>query len=224
MKRTSRLSLVVVVALSATLVAGCEGLNTLATGPDAEKTRRGAGYGAAAGAAIGLLTKGNKFENALIGAAIGGLAGGAIGNYQDRQERQLREQLAGTGVEVVRQSENIVLDMPGGVTFRTDSSELSPEAKSLLDKVSSTLVEYNQTMIEVAGHTDSTGRPEYNQSLSERRAQSVATHLSSRGVPQPRMIIVGGGQNHPVASNDTPEGRAQNRRVEITIVPVEKRG
>jgi len=127
-------------------------------------------------------------------------------------------------VEVVRDSENITLDMPGGVTFATDSADINASFKPFLDKVAQTLTEYNQTMIEVAGHTDATGSEDYNQRLSERRASSVATYLGSRGVPAKRVITVGGGELHPVATNDTAEGREENRRVEITIVPVEKPG
>lgn len=223
MTRTSRLSFAVAALASLSLLAGCASMNSLATSPDNAKTRKGAGYGAAAGAVVGLLTGGGKFEAALLGAAIGGLAGGAVGNYQDRQEKKLREQLAGTGVEVVRVSENITLDMPGALTFALNSSDINPEFKGVLDKVAGTLVEYNQTMIEVAGHTDSSGAEDYNQKLSERRANSVAAYLTGKGVADPRMIKVGAGELHPVATNDTPEGREQNRRVEITIVPVEKK-
>ena len=225
MKPTSRLSKFIVAVVSASLLlTACESLNSLATDPENAKTRKGAGYGAAAGAVVGLLTGGGKFQSVLIGAALGGIAGGAIGNYQDRQEKKLREQLAGTGVEVVRQSENITLDMPGGLTFATDSSQVNPAFTGVLDKIAGTLVEYNQTIVEVAGHTDSTGTNEYNQSLSERRAQSVSNYLAGKGVPVKRMIPVGGGEEHPVATNDTAEGREQNRRVEITIVPVEQKG
>jgi len=215
----------VLVALiaSAVVLTGCETVKEASTSPEYSKTRRGAGYGAAAGAVIGLLTRGDKLQNALIGAAVGGIAGGAIGNYQDRQERKLREQLAGTGVDVVRKDNNLTLNMPGNITFRTDSADLSADFYPILSKVSGTLIEYGDTVIEVAGHTDSTGSADYNQALSERRAQSVAAYLTSQGVKQPRLIVVGDGENHPVASNDTSEGRQQNRRVELTIVPVEKK-
>ena len=202
------------------LLAGCVPAQQAATSPDYQKTRTGAGIGAAAGAAIGLLTHGNKFQNALIGAAIGGVAGGAIGNYQDRQEAQLRSSMAGTGVEVVRKQDNITLDMPGAITFATNSSDLNAAFYPILDKVAATLVQYDQTMIEVAGHTDSTGSAAYNQALSLRRAQSVSAYLVSRGVRFQRLMTVGDGAAHPIASNETPDGRAANRRVEITIVPV----
>ena len=205
-------------------LASCETMQDASTNPDYAKTRRGAGYGAAAGAVIGLLTRGDKLDNALIGAAVGGIAGGAIGNYQDRQERKLRQQLAGTGVDVVRQGDNLTLNMPGKITFETNSADLNASFYPVLDQVSNTLSEYGDTVVEVAGHTDSTGGQAYNQALSERRARSVAAYQTSRGIKPARLIVVGDGENHPVASNATPEGRQQNRRVELTIVPVEKKG
>jgi outer membrane protein OmpA-like peptidoglycan-associated protein len=156
----------------------------------------------------------------MIGAAAGALVGGSVGYYQDKQEAKLRQQLAGSGVDVVRKGDNITLDMPGNVTFAHDSASLNAEFHTVLNKVAETLREYDKTVIEVAGHTDSTGSDQYNQQLSERRANSVAQYLSAQGVPASRMVTVGAGEVHPVASNDTPEGRAQNRRVEITIVPV----
>lgn len=216
---------ILVALIAATIaVAGCETMQDASTNPDYAKTRRGAGYGAAAGAVIGLLTRGEKLDNALIGAAVGGIAGGAIGNYQDRQERKLRQQLAGTGVDVVRQGDNLTLNMPGKITFETNSADLNAGFYPVLDQVSNTLSEYGDTVVEVAGHTDSTGGQAYNQALSERRARSVAAYLTSRGIKPARLIVVGDGENHPVATNATPEGRQQNRRVELTIVPVQKKG
>jgi outer membrane protein OmpA-like peptidoglycan-associated protein len=138
----------------------------------------------------------------------------------DKQEAELREQMAGTGVDVVRNGDNITLDVPGGLTFAFDSSNLNPQFYPALNKMAATLAQYDKTVIEVAGHTDSVGSDAYNQQLSERRANSVASYLSSNGVSRTRMVTVGAGEGHPVASNDTEDGRAQNRRVEITIVPV----
>ena len=211
-------SLLIAVAASVALV-GCAATEDFASNPDKQKTRQGAAIGAAGGAVVGLLIDGG-WKGALIGAGVGALAGGAVGNYQDKQEAKLRQQMAGSGVEVVRKGDNITLGMPGNVTFALNSAQLNPEFDSVLDKVASTLVEYNQTMIQIAGHTDSTGSHEYNMKLSEQRAMSVKNYLAGRGVPAKRMVTVGAGPDYPVASNDTPEGRAENRRVEITIVPV----
>jgi outer membrane protein OmpA-like peptidoglycan-associated protein len=218
----SRTQTTVLAATLATfLLAGCASIEQTATSPDREKTRKGAGYGAAAGAIVGLLTAGNDpFKSAMIGAAAGALVGGSAGYYQDKQEAKLRQQLAGSGVDVVRQGDNITLDMPGNVTFALDSASLNTDFHSVLNKVGETLREYDKTVIEVAGHTDSSGSDQYNQQLSEKRANAVAQYLSAQGVPAARMVTVGAGESHPVASNDTPDGRAQNRRVEITIVPV----
>jgi outer membrane protein OmpA-like peptidoglycan-associated protein len=212
---------VAAVAAVAVVLAGCEAMDSFAHDPEKAKTRSGAGYGAAAGAVVGLLTAGsNPFKSAMIGAAAGALVGGAVGNYMDRQEAKLRQQMAGTGVDVVRQGDNITLDVPGGVTFAFDSADLNSQFFPVLDKVAGTLQEYDKTVIEVAGHTDSVGSDTYNQGLSQRRADSVAAYLGSHGVTRTRVVTVGAGEGHPVASNDTEEGRAQNRRVEITIVPV----
>jgi len=157
----------------------------------------------------------NDPNHTRTGALIGG-----IGAYQDRQEAALRRDLQGTGVDVVRQGDNITLNMPGNITFAFDSSNLQPQFYPVLDSVANTLTQYNQTVIEVAGHTDNVGSDAYNQQLSVQRANAVAGYLGSKGVLQQRMMIVGAGETRPIASNDTDAGRAQNRRVEITIVPV----
>ncbi len=220
MIRANRTGIVALVAASVAL-SGCAGMQDVASSPDKEKTRKGAGYGAAAGVVIGLLTGGNdKFQAAMIGAAAGALVGGSVGYYMDKQEARLREQMAGTGIDVVRQGDNITLDVPGGVTFAFNSADLNAQFFPVLDKVAATLAEYNKTVIEVAGHTDSVGSDAYNLQLSDRRANSVAAYLASHGVDRSRMVTVGAGEAHPIASNDTDAGRAQNRRVEITIVPV----
>jgi outer membrane protein OmpA-like peptidoglycan-associated protein len=188
-------------------------------------TTKGAGIGAAVGAVAGLLTGGNAAahrKNALIGAGIGALAGGAVGNYMDRQESKLRHQLAGTGVSVTRMGDNITLNMPGNITFASDSAELNPSFYGVLNSVNIVLKEYEKTVVEVAGHTDSTGAAEYNQRLSERRANSVAQYLEGQGLRTDRVITVGAGETHPVAANDTPDGRQANRRVELTLTPLTK--
>ena len=208
----------------AVLLTGCATYTGQTNDPnDPNRTRTGALIGAGIGAVAGLLTGDDAVERrqrALVGAGVGAIAGGGIGAYQDRQEAALRRELEGSGVDVVRQGDNITLNMPGNITFAFDSSNLQSQFYPVLNNVADTLNEYNQTVIEVAGHTDSVGDASYNQTLSVQRAQSVASYLTGRGVMQQRMIVTGAGETRPIASNDTEAGRAQNRRVEITIVPV----
>jgi outer membrane protein OmpA-like peptidoglycan-associated protein len=215
------------ILLSATLAAlsvtACSTLDPYTQEEKTSNAAKGAMIGAATGAAVGLITGDNSAERkkrALIGAGVGGLAGGGVGYYMDRQEMKLRQQLEGTGVSVTRMGENITLNMPGNVTFAVDSGDINSGFYPVLDSVSLVLQEFDQTFVEVAGHTDSTGSNDYNQKLSERRAASVASYLVSRQIPANRLLTVGAGETHPVASNDTDSGRAMNRRVELTIVPV----
>ncbi len=205
-------------------VAACTTTNPYTREQQTSKVVKGAGIGAAAGAVVGLLTKGDKLQNALIGAGVGALAGGGVGYYMDVQEAKLRQRLEGTGVSVTRVGDNITLNLPSNITFALNSADLNGQFFNALDGVSMVLKEYDKTVIEVAGHTDSSGSDQYNQALSERRAQAVAGYLSSHGVKTQRLITIGAGEGHPVASNDTDQGRAQNRRVELTIVPVTKQG
>ena len=214
------------VALAATLTfAGCATYTGQTSDPnDPNRTQRGALIGAGIGAVAGLLSGDDATERrqrAMVGAGVGALAGGVVGAYQDRQEAALRSQLAGTGVDVIRDGDNITLNMPGAITFGFDSSALQPQFRPVLDDLAMTLNEYNQTIIEVAGHTDSVGDAAYNQNLSEQRAATVANYLAGRGVMRDRMITIGAGETRPIASNDTEAGRAQNRRVEITLVPLQ---
>lgn len=218
----SRLLKLTSVALLIGVLGACTTVNPYTREPQTSKAAKGAGIGAATGAVIGLLTKGDKLDNALIGAGVGAIAGGSVGYYMDVQEAKLRQQLEGTGVSVTRSGDNITLNMPGNVTFALNSADVNSQFYSALDGVSMVLKEYDKTVIEVAGHTDSTGSEQYNQALSQRRAQSVAAYLSSRGVSSQRLLTVGAGEHYPIASNDTEQGRAANRRVELTIVPVTK--
>jgi outer membrane protein OmpA-like peptidoglycan-associated protein len=215
---------VAVIAAALIAVAGCETVNPYTRETQTSKAAKGAGIGAAAGAVVGLLTKGDKLQNALIGAGVGALAGGGVGYYMDVQEKKLRDRMAGTGVTVTRMGDNITLNMPSNITFALNSSDLNAQFFNALDGVSMVLKEYDKTVVEVAGHTDSSGSDQYNQALSERRAQAVAGYLSSHGVKTQRLITIGAGEGHPVASNDTEQGRSANRRVELTIVPVTKQG
>lgn len=187
-------------------------------------TGTGALAGALGGAALGYLTNTNRSEqgrkNALIGAGIGALAGAGVGNYMDRQQAELRRELAGSGVEVQRQGDNIVLQMPSDVTFGFDRSDIQPQFYGALDDVARSLNNYPQTLVDVVGHADSTGRADYNQTLSERRALSVADYLTGRGgVLRDRLYVEGRGSSQPIADNSTDAGRAKNRRVEIVLRP-----
>jgi len=187
------------------------------------RTGRGALIGTAVGVAAGLLSGSSATErrqHAMIGAGIGALSGAAIGNYQDRQERALRERTANTGIDVRRDGDNITLNLPDGITFDFNQSTLKPQFYSALNGVASTLGEYNQTMIEVVGHTDSIGSDAVNQRLSEQRAASVAAYLTAQGVQRERIETLGAGKKYPIADNSTEAGRAQNRRVEIRVVPL----
>lgn len=180
--------------------------------------------GALGGAALGYLTNTNRSEqgrkNALIGAGVGALAGAGVGNYMDRQQAELRRELAGSGVDVQRQGDNIVLQMPSDVTFGFDRADIQPQFFDTLADVARTLNNYPQTLVDVVGHADSTGRAEYNQQLSERRALAVADFLTGRGgVLRDRLYVEGRGSNQPIADNATEQGRAQNRRVEIVLRP-----
>ena len=187
--------------------------------------QRQAVIGAAVGGAVGLITGDSSMERkkrALVGAGLGALAGAGVGSYMDRQEAKLRAELERTGVSVTRDGDNITLNMPSGITFDFDSATLKPQFAPVLDNVAQTLTQYNQTVVEIAGHTDSVGTDAYNQGLSQRRANSVAAYLGSHGVMQQRMITVGAGESRPIASNDSEAGRSENRRVEITLVPVDQ--
>ena len=177
--------------------------------------------GAAAGAGIGALAnKRNRAKGALIGAGIGALGGGAVGAYMDVQEKKLRDRLAGTGVSVTRQGDEIVLNMPGNVTFATDSSQIKGDFYGVLNSVALVLKEYDKTIVEVTGHTDSTGSDAYNQTLSEKRTGSVGSYLAGQGIIGQRIVTQGIGEQMPIADNGTPAGREQNRRVELRLVPL----
>ncbi len=213
----------VAVVTAAALLTACMTYDPYTGEREVSKTTKGAVIGGAAGAATGLIWGDNHRERrkrALIGAGIGALAGGAVGNYMDRQEAKLRAQLQGTGVSVTRMGDNLILNMPGNVTFETDRSDIRADFFDVLHSVSLVLKEFDKTLIEAAGHTDSTGTHEYNQSLSERRADSVRRYLRAQGIPDLRIIALGYGETRPIANNDTVSGRAQNRRVELTLIPV----
>nr|WP_207062709.1 OmpA family protein [Motiliproteus sp. SC1-56] len=203
----------------AAIVAGCQTTDPYTGESKYNQTSTGAAIGAAAGAALGALTSsdGDREKGVLTGLAVGAAAGGGIGYYMDRQEDALRQELRGTGVQVERNGDQIQLIMPGNITFNTGSADLQARFMPVLNSVSKVLTKFDKTYVEVDGFTDSTGSADFNQGLSERRASTVATYLNQSGVERPRLEATGWGERHPVASNETAEGRAQNRRVEINI-------
>lgn len=178
------------------------------------------GVGAVAGAAAGALLGGhNRGKGALIGAALGGVAGSGYGYYADKQEEQLRHELEGSGVEVQRQGEVIKLIMPGSITFSSNSADVSSNFYNPLNQVAASLKQYDQSNIDIVGHTDSTGARQRNIDLSQLRAASVGNYLISQGVAGTRIVSRGVGPDQPIASNASEAGRQQNRRVEINLRP-----
>jgi outer membrane protein OmpA-like peptidoglycan-associated protein len=201
--------------LSASLMAGCS--------PTGEMTRaqQGALIGAIGGAVVGKNTGDKDRGHTIAGAVVGGLAGAAIGNYMDQQEAALRQNMQGTGVEVTRQDNNIVLTMPDAITFDTAQSGVKPQFYGVLNNLASTLNQFPETRVQIAGHTDNVGSDASNLQLSQQRANSVRTYLASTGVAAQRMQAVGYGESRPIADNSSEYGRAQNRRVEVTLIPVQ---
>ncbi len=203
--------------------AACTTTDPYSSAPRRNNTGTGVLTGAGVGALLGYLTNTSSGEqgrkNALIGAGIGALAGGGVGQYMDRQQRALEAELSGTGVGVARQGDNLVLRMPSDVTFATNQSTIDSRFLPVLDDVARVIGEYDRSMVDVIGHTDSSGGDAINQPLSERRAASVAAHLINRGVMRERIYVAGMSARNPIASNETVEGKAQNRRVEILIRP-----
>ena len=225
MNRFTKFGAVVACIAIALLAAGCQTTDPYTGETKISNTAKGAGIGAAAGAVIGAISGDDareRSQRALIGAGVGALAGGAVGAYMDKQEAELRKQLQGTGVSVTRKGDNITLNMPSNITFKTGSADLDARFFKVLDSVSLVLKEYDKTIVEVDGHTDSVGSEQMNQTLSERRASAVSQYLVSKGLKQERMIVIGAGETRPVASNDTEDGRALNRRVELTLLPLKQ--
>jgi outer membrane protein OmpA-like peptidoglycan-associated protein len=200
-------------------ISGCSTTNPYTGEQEVNKTSKGAGIGALAGLTTAILVGGDR-KKLLAGAGIGALVGGGVGYYMDRQEDKLRQQLQATGVSVTRNGDNIILNMPGNITFATDSSNISADFYKVLDSVAVVIKEFEKTYVDVVGYTDSTGAEAYNQQLSEARASSVARYLESQGVLAARIVSSGMGEYNPIASNDTAEGRSLNRRVEIILTPI----
>jgi outer membrane protein OmpA-like peptidoglycan-associated protein len=210
----------VLVVLAATMAVGACTTDPFTGEQKVSNTVGGATLGALAGAGVGLLAGGDDRRNALIGAGIGALAGGTIGSVMDQNEAELRRQLQGTGVSVTRVGNRIVLNMPSDITFATDQDSVKSQFFPTLNSVALVLQRFNRTLVDVYGHTDSTGNDRHNFDLSQRRALSVANYLSAQGVDSRRFAVTGFGETRPIADNASPSGRALNRRVEIQLSPL----
>ncbi|EPM43988.1 OmpA family protein [Pseudomonas syringae] len=212
----------IIVATAVALLSGCATSNPYDNQGQAQssggmsKTAKYGGLGALAGA----IDHNNRGKGALIGAAVAGAASAGYGYYADKQEAALRASMANTGVEVQRQGDQIKLIMPGNITFATDSSAIASSFYSPLNNLANSLKQFNQNNIEIIGYTDSTGSRQHNMDLSQQRAQSVATYLTSQGVDQSHLSVRGAGPDQPIASNADANGRAQNRRVEVNLKPI----
>ena len=210
-------------AVATVTLSGCMTYDPYTGEEKTSNATAGSIIGAIGGAAIGAATssKSDRAKGALIGAAGGAAIGGGIGYYMDKQEAELRHKLEGTGVRVVRHGDQIQLVMPGNITFDVNQSTIRPSFTGTLESVGLVLKEYDKTIIQIEGHTDSSGSDSYNQLLSERRASSVRDFLLNQGIEPARTRAVGYGERYPIASNDTAAGREQNRRVELTLIPME---
>jgi len=210
-------------AMATVGLAGCMTYDPYTGEKEVSKATTGSIIGAIGGAAVGAATssKSDRGKGALIGAASGAAVGGGIGYYMDRQEAQLRQKLQGSGVQVKRNGDQIELIMPGNITFDLNQSSIQPGFVDTLESVALVLKEFDKTIIQVEGHTDSSGSDSYNQLLSEQRAASVRDFLLNQGIEPKRTRAVGYGERYPIASNDTAAGREQNRRVELTLVPMQ---
>lgn len=206
-------SILFAAALMLPLVQACE------SGPS-QRVLTGTAAGAIIGAGAGMMAGGDDKRNAAIGAAVGAIAGASVGVYMDKQEEKLRQQTAGTGIEVERQGDQLALTMPSGITFAQSSATIQPAFYQALNSVASTLIEYPSTAVDIRGHASSEGARDFNQRLSQQRADAVRNYLANQGVQPVRMSAIGMGIDYPVADNSTEAGRVQNRRVEIILTPI----
>jgi len=217
--------LIAIMAASLLALSGCQTFDAYTGEQKTSNTAKGAGIGAGVGVVLAYLTNRKasskkRKKRMLQAAGIGAIAGGGVGYYMDTQEAKLRKQLRDSGVSVERDGDNINLIMPGNITFQTGNHSLNTGFYEVLDSVVLVLNEFNKTIIVVAGHTDSQGSDSYNQGLSERRADAVANYLLTKQVAEARIESVGFGEKHPIADNGTVAGRSENRRVELSLIPI----
>jgi|TARA_B110000211_G_C14048125_1_gene539947 outer membrane protein OmpA-like peptidoglycan-associated protein len=220
-----RKTIIAICAISILILSGCQTFDPYTGEQKTSATAKGAGIGAGVGAVLAYLTNQNKDSKTrkrkiLQAAGIGAIAGGGVGYYMDSQEAKLRKILRDSGVSVVREGDNINLIMPGNITFASGGHQLSTDFLQVLDSVVLVLNEYKNTIIVVAGHTDSQGSNSSNQALSERRATTVSNYLMSKQVTNARIESIGFGELHPIDDNSTDAGRSQNRRVELSLLPI----
>ena len=206
-------------------ISGCTTYDPYTGEEKTSNTAKGAGIGAGVALVVSYIANKDKDsaernKRLLRDAGIGAIAGGGVGYYMDTQEAKLRKQLRDTGVSVVREGDNINLVMPGNITFPTAKFSLKSDFYPVLDSVALVLEEFEKTIIVTAGYTDSVGSESYNQTLSQNRAASVANYLIGKGIAEARFDVVGFGEQNPIADNSTAEGRALNRRVELTLMPI----
>ena len=211
-------------AIACTLaLSACTTINPYTGDTQTSKASRGALIGAGLGVLAGVISGDDSQERrkrALLGAGIGAIAGGSVGYYMNVQEAKLRKELADTGIVFERQGNNIVMAMPGNVTFDVNQANIKGQFYPVLDRLITILNERNQTLIEVAGHTDNTGNDAINLPLSRDRARSVANYMANQGIIRSRLAELGLGSSHPITDNSTAENQQLNRRVEITLVPI----
>lgn len=217
--------IITIMTASFLLVSGCQTFDAYTGEQKTSNTVKGAGIGAGVGVVLAYLTNRKssskkRKERMLQAAGIGAIAGGGVGYYMDTQEAKLRKQLRNSGVSVERDGDNINLIMPGNITFQTGNHSLNTGFYEVLDSVVLVLNEFDKTIIVVAGHTDSRGSDDFNQGLSERRANAVTDYLLTKQVVEARIESVGFGEKHPIADNGTEAGRSDNRRVELSLIPI----
>ena len=216
--RLKLITSLLLITLGPTMLSGCSTENAYTGEKQTSSATKGAVLGAIGGAFLGILTGSN--QNAAIGAVLGAGIGGAIGHEQDKQEAALRQQLRGTGVQIQREGDTIRLIMSGDISFASNQVVISPQFQPLLNSVAIVLTKFPDNYVFIAGYTDNVGSASYNLKISNQRAAAVRNYLQAQGIDSVRLVNVGYGEGDPIASNATAEGQAQNRRVEISLMPI----